>query len=282
MRLSRHYVSSRSAARALPRGSAHVTDYNRVFYALWTTGVFLGVIWLAFWAEKIWGWELRSVGGIRPRELDHLSGILTYPLLHGDLEHLWNNTASFFTLNTLLFYFYRSIALPVWVLMYVLSGCLLWLLGNPGNHIGASGMIYALAAFLFLSGWIRKNSILKRVSLVVVFLYGGMVWWMLPVEEHISWAGHSAGAIMGVTMALIFRRKGPVDDPIPVEDDAPPPAWWLAAHPEFAPETLVEGEPFTASSNDSPPSPPLPSDEKPGGPPFSTQVNWVVKRENPA
>ena len=280
MRLSRHYIRSRSAASAIDGGSGQVTDYNRVFYALWTTGVFLGLIWLVYWAEEILGWELRAAGGIRPRDGHHLLGILTYPLLHGDWEHLWNNSASFFTLNTLLFYFYRSIALPVWTLMYLCSGILLWLLGNPGNHIGASGMIYALAAFLFLSGWIRRNSLLKRVSLVVVFLYGGMVWWMLPVEEHISWAGHSAGAIVGVIMAIAFRHKGPVNDPIPTEDDSPPPAWWLAAHPEYASETLVEAEPFAEDPQSSPPTPEPQQLRRPATP-ASTHIHWVVKRDNP-
>ena len=97
---------------------------------------------------------------------------------------------SFFTLNGFLFYFYRSIALRVWVWLFLLSGTMLWCLAVDGNHIGASGLIYGLAAFLFTSGVIRNNRLLLRVSLAVAFLYGGIVWWMLPIDDHVSWEGH--------------------------------------------------------------------------------------------
>jgi membrane associated rhomboid family serine protease len=211
-----------------------VSDRNRLFYAVWATAAFLFLIWSVHIADLLGQWDLRSYGN-RPREMWGLIGILSFPFLHSGWEHLWNNTASFFTLNMLLFYFYRSIALRVWLRMYVWSGALLWIIGGTGNHIGASGMVYALAAFLFASGILRKHHLLMRVSLVVVFLYGGMVWWMLPIEEHISWEGHLAGAFCGAVLAFFYRPDGPPDarDELPEEDpNESLPEWWLAAHPE--------------------------------------------------
>ena len=97
-----------------------------------------------------------------------------------------DNTATFFTLNGLLFYFYRSIAARTWIMLYLLSGVGLWVFAKGGNHIGASGINYALAAFLFTSGVVRKSQLLLRVTCSWRFLRG-MVWWMLPIDEHISW-----------------------------------------------------------------------------------------------
>ena len=122
-----------------------ITDRMRLGYALWFTMAFLLAIWSVFVLNETMelGWRKY---GVHPRSIEGLTGILTYPFLHGDWGHLWNNTMSFFTLNGFLFYFYRSIALRVWIWLFVLSGLLLWGLAVDGNHIGASGMIYGLAA----------------------------------------------------------------------------------------------------------------------------------------
>ena len=190
------------------RTSPVVTDRMRLTYALWFTMVFLVSIWGVFILNETLelGWRKH---GIHPRKWDGLRGILTYPFLHGDWGHLWNNTMSFFTLNGFLFYFYRSIALRVWVWLFFVSGLMLWGLAVDGNHIGASGLIYGLAAFLFTSGVIRNNRLLLRVSLAVAFLYGGIVWWMLPIDDHVSWEGHLSGAIVGTALAILYRRQGP-------------------------------------------------------------------------
>ena len=173
----------------------------RITYALWFTMVFLLAIWGVYALNELLelGWRKH---GMHPRQWDGLRGIFTYPFLHGDLGHLWNTTMSFFTLNGFLFYFYSSIALRVWMWLFLCSGLLLWGLAVDGNHIGASGIIYGLAAFLFMSGVIRNNQMLLRVSLAVAFLYGGIVWWMLPIDDHVSWEGHLSGAIVGVVLAL--------------------------------------------------------------------------------
>ena len=216
--------------RRVPIPSA-VPDRDRVFYALWTTAAFLVVVWGVHALGEVTGWPLRE-WGVRPRNPDRLIGILTFPFLHGDWNHLWNNTATFFVLNILLFYFYRSIAAPVSLLLYIGSGVLLWATGGQGNHIGASALIYGQASFLFLSGLIRNTRLLLRVSIVVLFLYGGMVWWMLPIEDHISWEGHLSGAFVGVVLAWLYRGRGPVPDRYDFENDPE----------EEVPEWYVESE----------------------------------------
>lgn len=224
-----------------PKASTVVTDRMRLGYALWFTMAFLIAIWGVFVLNETLelGWRKH---GVHPRSLDGLRGILTYPFLHGDWGHLWNNTMSFFTLNGFLFYFYRSIAFRVWLWLFFLSGTMLWGIAVDGNHIGASGLIYGLAAFLFTSGVIRNNRLLLRVSLAVAFLYGGIVWWMLPIDDHVSWEGHLSGAVVGTLLAVAFKRQGPKDPVYNFEREdpnAPLPEWWMAAHPDH-PDTLAQ------------------------------------------
>ena len=232
-----------------PRWNPEVLDKNRLFYALWTTGLFIVLIWGVYGINEAYALNWRRWGN-HPRDWDHVWGVFTYPFLHGDLEHLWNNTATFFTLNSLLFYFYRSIAARVWIGLFLISGIGLWVFAQGGNHIGASGVNYALAAYLFSSGAIRKSQLLLRVSLLVAFLYGGMVWWMLPIDEHISWEGHVAGAISGVLLAVITRRWGPLPDLAlkPIDPEEPLPDWWMSAHPEH-PDVIAQQQ--LPNNNDS-------------------------------
>tara|TARA_B110000879_G_C11142596_1_gene501020 strand:+ start:51 stop:851 length:801 start_codon:yes stop_codon:yes gene_type:complete len=234
------------------RWNPAILDRNRLFYALWTTFLFLILIWGVFWFNELYDLNWKKWGN-HPKVWSDWTGVLTFPFLHGDLDHLWNNSATFFTLNGLLFYFYRSIALQTWIALFLSSGIGLWIFADGGNHIGASGLIYALAAFLFLSGIIRNSQLLLRVSLVVAFLYGGMVWWMLPLDSHISWEGHLAGAISGVLFALLMRNKGPVSDATLFTEDTRDellPAWWAEAHPNH-PDVIAQRSAAEAQASNS-------------------------------
>ena len=93
--------------------------------------------------------------------------------------------------------------------MIILTGLLTWILGRPSYHIGASGIIYLLVSFIFFSGIVRKYYRLIALSLIVVFLYGSMIWYIFPMEERISWEGHLSGFLVGSVFAFIFRKKGP-------------------------------------------------------------------------
>lgn len=143
---------------------------------------------------------------IYPRRLSGLIGIVTAPLLHGDLSHLFNNSLPILVLGGALFYFYPRKAYPVIWISWLASGIFTWLWGRENYHLGASGLIYAWAAFIFVSGLIRGRSQLLAFSLLVVFLYGGMAWGLLPVEERVSYEGHWAGALSGLALALYFRK----------------------------------------------------------------------------
>lgn len=129
--------------------------------------------------------------------------------LHSTWEHLTQNTLAILVLNSILFYFYRGIALRIWIISLLLSHALLWLVGRDGNHIGASALLYAEFGFLIVSGFIRNNPTLMRASLVVVLYYGSLVWYVFPIDQHISWEGHASGFIIGTLLALVYRKKGP-------------------------------------------------------------------------
>ena len=112
-------------------------------------------------------------------------------------------------LGTSLRFFYKEISKEVFFWSWLMSGLWLWSIGRPSFHIGASGLVYALASFLFFSGLIRKHTRLMAVSLVVVFLYGSLIWGIFPIKTHISWEGHLSGSIAGVLLAWWFREQGP-------------------------------------------------------------------------
>ena len=158
--------------------------------------------------DEYLGYSLARYGLI-PRDIVGLRGILTMHFLHGGFDHIWHNTLAFIVLNTFLFYFYRSISIKTFFFIFFFSGILLWLIGRPTVHIGASMIIYGEFAFLFLSGIIRKNPILARVTLLVGLYYGSLVWYVFPVDPKISWEGHLAGFVVGLIAAIIFRKQGP-------------------------------------------------------------------------
>jgi len=147
--------------------------------------------------------------GVYPRTFEGLRGIFTSPFVHSGFYHLLSNAVPLFLLGTTLLYFYRSIAWKAFMLMYLVSGLGTWLIGRPSWHIGASGIVYGLVAFLFTSGMLRKHPGLMAISLLVVFLYGSLVWGMLPLPLDMSWEAHLSGASGGILSAFVFRRMGP-------------------------------------------------------------------------
>jgi len=109
------------------------------------------------------------------------------------------------------------------ILSWLISGLLLWFIGRDSYHIGASGWIYALAFFLFLSGIVRGHVPLIAISLIITFWYGGMIWHVFPwkINDPISWEGHLSGVITGCILTIIYRKKGP-QKPVKIweEDEA--------------------------------------------------------------
>jgi membrane associated rhomboid family serine protease len=148
--------------------------------------------------------------GVYPLTARGLPGIILSPFIHADFRHLFNNSVPLFLLSLALFYFYSAVAIRVFAWNWLLTGVLLWFAGRSAWHIGASGLVYGLASFLFFSGIIRKYYRLVALSLLIVFLYGSMVWGMFPgVYQNVSWESHMLGVFSGVSLAIAYRKEGP-------------------------------------------------------------------------
>ena len=168
--------------------------------------LFVLLIWVVFWFEIRFGFDFTQ-WGVYPRRTEGLRGILFSPFIHSDIQHLFHNTIPLFVLSLSLFYFYRKISWQILLLGILLSGILTWIIGRPAYHIGASGVIYVLAGFLFFKGVFSRYYRLIALSLIVVFLYGGMLWYVAPIDPEISWEGHLSGLVTGFIFSLVYRRS---------------------------------------------------------------------------
>jgi len=175
------------------------------FHSLVFPAIFTIAFWLVELAKYILGIELVQLG-IYPLHVKGLPGILFAPFIHSGFNHLMSNSIPFFILFFALIYFYRRISYRIYFMLYFLSGLTVWLSGREAWHIGASGVVYALAAFHFVSGIIRNDVRLLTLSVVVVFLYGSFIWGILPIDPSISWEGHLWGAVSGIVLALYYRH----------------------------------------------------------------------------
>ncbi|MFA5556923.1 MAG: rhomboid family intramembrane serine protease [Flavobacteriaceae bacterium] len=160
------------------------------------------LIWVIFWIEGKSGLDFARFG-IYPRDISSLFGILFSPFIHGDLEHLYNNSVPLFVLLLMMQYFYKKQTL--WVIFFgvLFSGLFTWIVGRPSYHIGASGLIYVLVSFVFFKGIITKNYRLTALSFIVVFLYGSMIWYIFDIREGMSWEGHLGGFLGGFILAFL-------------------------------------------------------------------------------
>lgn len=165
-------------------------------------------IWIIYWIEVRFGVNFNDYG-IYPRRLSGLRGIFLSPFIHGSVEHLYNNTLPLAILIAFLFYFYDHAALKIIIWGTLVSGAMTWLISRPSYHIGASGVIYVLASFIFFKGVFAKHFRLVALSLVVVFVYGSMIWYIFPIKEEISWEGHLSGFITGLLLAVAIKVKIP-------------------------------------------------------------------------
>ncbi len=167
--------------------------------------VFVMTIWTTFWLQVRFFPKIKNLG-IYPQKLEGLIGVVFSPFIHGDIEHIYHNTIPLFVLSMALFYFYRPIAWKILVFGILLSGMITWGIGRPANHIGASGLIYVLVSFIFFKGMFARHYRLVALSLMVIFLYGSMIWYVFPVKEGMSWEGHLGGLITGILFAILFRK----------------------------------------------------------------------------
>lgn len=180
--------------------------------------LFLLSFWMVEISKEFLGINL-SHFGVYPREPKGLIGILTAPFIHGDFKHLMANSISFYVLSVLLFYFYRNISYLIFILNFFFSGVLLWIIGRSAWHIGASGIIYGMASFLFFSGLFRGNVRLLTIALVTVFLYGSLFWGIFPSRPEVSWEAHLSGALSGLVLSIVFWHNGPQRPVSPLDEE---------------------------------------------------------------
>jgi len=201
-----------------------MTDENREFRYAVTSSIVLTVIpWIVQIVGAVFSLRLTQYG-LRPLEIKGLTGIFTMPFLHADWEHLISNTPALLLLIFGLFLFYKRGAWRILLYLYVISGLFTWLMGRSSTHIGASGLVYALASFHFLSGLIKKVPRQRAFALLVAFLYGGFIWAFFPalyMGTSISWEGHLSGSLAGIALAFYLKNEGPEPpvDPFLGEDD---------------------------------------------------------------
>ena len=190
--------------------------------------IILIIIWSVKLFEIVFDYDFTEYG-VLPRKFNGLTGILFSPLIHSDVNHLLNNSLPVIILCLLIFNFYSQIAKKIFIYLYFISGLWLWCIGRESFHIGASGLIYAMASFLFFSGILRKNSQLSAVALLVIFIYGGLFWGLFPIHKNVSWEGHLTGFIAGILVSFIFRKDGPkrkkynweIEEDLEVNDNEP-------------------------------------------------------------
>ncbi|MGC6284156.1 MAG: rhomboid family intramembrane serine protease [Polaribacter sp.] len=169
--------------------------------------LYILLIWFIYWIEIYFGFNFNSFG-VFPRTLKGISGIFFTHFIHSDTNHLINNSIPLFVLTSSLFLFYKDIAWKVLIYGAILTGLLTWTIARPAYHIGASGVVYLLFSFISFSGIIRKHYRLVAIAMVIIFLYGSMVWYILPIKEGMSWEGHLSGFLIGLIMAFSFKSKG--------------------------------------------------------------------------
>jgi len=183
------------------------TEHMKFRYAVYIVISFVLLLWVIKAVEMAMEISFSSLG-VFPRTLKGTIGIFTGPLIHGDIIHLISNTLPIILLGVMLFYFYHRIAVEIFVWLYLVTGFWTWLLARDAYHIGASGIVYGMASFLFFSGIIRKNRQLMTISAIIIFLYGGMIHGVFPnaVDANVSWESHLMGGLVGLFLSFLFRK----------------------------------------------------------------------------
>jgi membrane associated rhomboid family serine protease len=164
-------------------------------------------ILIVLWAVQFLQWFFQldlSFLGVYPRKFSGLIGIFTMPLVHGSWSHIASNSFSFFIFLVILFYSYKNQAFKVLFFIWITTGLWLWCFARPAWHIGASGVIFGLFAFIFITGILSKKPELIAISLLIWFINAGALWGLLPTNKQISWEGHLLGLLSGALAAFYF------------------------------------------------------------------------------
>ena len=166
---------------------------------------FVLFLWIVYWLQIRFDFDFYQ-NGIYPRSFSGLQGVIFSPFIHSDLEHLYNNSIPLLILLAAIRFFYTNQTFAVIGFGILFSGIITWIIGRDNYHIGASSLIYVLVSFIFFKGIQTKYYRLVALSLAVVLVYGGMVWYIFPeVDNTISWEGHLAGLLTGFALSLMYE-----------------------------------------------------------------------------
>lgn len=179
-------------------------NYPVIVYPIY----FVLTLWVAYWLDMRLPFDAKVLG-VYPMALKGIPGILLAPWVHEGLSHLYQNSLPLLLMMGALIYFYKPFALRVVVTGILSAGIFTWFLGRPAWHIGASGLVYALFGFLFFAGVLSRYYRLVALSLTLVFVYGGLVWYVFPIDYKISWEGHLGGFLGGFFTAVYVRNQLP-------------------------------------------------------------------------
>jgi membrane associated rhomboid family serine protease len=167
---------------------------------------FLAIVMAVHVINIICGMWLNEFGVV-PRSFVGSRGILFSPLLHGNWTHLIANLAPLGVMLCLLGFVKGRALWPITALIWLATGLAIWIVGRPGSvQIGASGLIYGLAAFLVATAWFKRDLKSALAALVVIVLYGSIVWGLLPSRAGVSWEGHLSGAVAGILVAVVSAQ----------------------------------------------------------------------------
>lgn len=181
------------------------------------------VMWTLEILKHFVGFQFANYG-ILPRYVSGLTGIITGPFIHGSFGHLINNSVPFLVGATMIIYFYRRVAFAAIVLIWILTGALVWMFAKPAFHIGASGVVYGMISYIFWAGIFNRDRQSIVLSLIVLFVYSGMFYGILPTQPGVSWESHLLGGMVGILVAYLLRTPKVEEDPW---DDETPPRYYF-------------------------------------------------------
>lgn len=173
----------------------------------WVLVLFIGSIAMVSAVDLLFGLGLRRYG-IFPRDLGGLTGVLWAPWLHGSFSHLLANIGALAILGWFCLWpgIYRFVLVTIAAMLG--AGLLAWLFGGSQTvHFGASGIVFGYFGFLALRGWYERTVPAFLVSSGVIFLYGGMIFGVLPSQPAVSWQSHLGGFIAGMLMARVLKTS---------------------------------------------------------------------------
>ncbi|MHC6591031.1 rhomboid family intramembrane serine protease [Arthrobacter sp. C152] len=182
---------------------------SRARGGLLVLGGFVALLFVLELANSLMLGALNRTFGLRPRSVDGLLDIFTFPLLHANLNHLLSNSLPLIIFGFLVFLSGLRVFLTALAFSWIGSGLTVWLIGD-GVTVGASGLVFGLFSFLLVRGFFNRSWRQILLAVVLFLGYGSILLGVLPfVAGYVSWQAHLGGAAGGVVAALLLRPRSP-------------------------------------------------------------------------